>query len=67
MVPESSATYALPAEDSYVQFSIDADHSAIVKFSDSTDPDYVSVRQKIIDSVKEAPVAIEKRRHGQCM
>lgn len=65
MVPEYSATYALPTENTYDQFSIDADHSAIVKFSNSADPDYLSVRQKIIDFVKEAPAAIEKRRHGK--
>lgn len=44
MIPESSATYALPTGNSYDQFSIDADHSSIVKFSNSADPDYLSVR-----------------------
>lgn len=61
MVSESSSTYSGPNEKEYDQFSIDADHSGIVKFADRTNPDYLNVRQRIIDFVNEAPVVIENR------
>lgn len=61
MVPEASATYAGPTEKTYNQFSIDADHSNIVKFSDCANQDYLNIRQRILGFVEEAPGVIKKR------
>lgn len=66
MVSAESATYSGPTEKRYDQLSIDADHSNITKFSHSQDQDYLTVRQRLIELVEDAPDAIKKR-FGPCM
>ena len=40
---------------------IDADHSAMVKFPDNSDPHYITVRDRLYECVKKAPGIIENR------
>lgn len=61
MVSRESAIWATPKGNEDDTFSIDADHSAIAKFTDSASPDYLNVRSRIITLVQEAPSAIRKR------
>ena len=72
MVTSESATCALPSEAIHMQIPIDADHSTMVKFSDSHDPHYITVRDRLYECVKKAPEIIKNRltgdaRHGECM
>jgi hypothetical protein len=55
-----------------MQIPIDADHSAMVKFSDNYDPHYIAVRDKLYECVKRAPGIITNRLArcasvGECM
>ena len=61
MVTSDSATWALPTEAIHMQIPIDADHSTMVKFSDNSDPDYSTVRDRLYECVKKAPGIIENR------
>jgi hypothetical protein len=61
MVTSDSATWALPTEAIHMQIPIDADHSAMVKFSDNYDPHYITVRDRLCEYVKNAPSIIENR------
>ncbi|KAH8679043.1 hypothetical protein BGZ60DRAFT_513281 [Tricladium varicosporioides] len=64
MVPKISATYASINEKKYDQLPINADHSNIVKFSDSSDDDYVIIQSRISQWVKDAPRVIQERFAG---
>jgi hypothetical protein len=44
-----------------MQIPIDADHSAMVKFSDNYDPHYIAVRDRLYECVKRAPGIITNR------
>jgi hypothetical protein len=61
MVPRTSAIYAGKNEKSYDQLSIDADHSAIVKFSDPSNPDYIMIEKRIMQLVERALIVIKQR------
>lgn len=61
MVDRESAIWATPKENQDDIFSIDADHSEIVKFTNNTCPDYLNVRSRIMTLVNEAPSVIRKR------
>jgi hypothetical protein len=64
MVPKVSATYASINEKKYDQLPINADHSHIVKFGDSSDDDYVIIQSRIRQCVKDAPRVIQERFAG---
>lgn len=64
MVPKVSATYASINEKKYDQLPINADHSNIVKFSDSSDDDYVIIQSRIRQCVNDAPRVIQVRFAG---
>ncbi|KFZ01163.1 hypothetical protein V500_00867 [Pseudogymnoascus sp. VKM F-4518 (FW-2643)] len=64
MVPKVSATYASINEKKYDQLPINADHSNIVKFSDSSHDDYVIIQSRIRQCVKDAPRVIQERFAG---
>lgn len=66
MVSEESATYSGLTKQRSDQLSIDADHSDITKFSHNQNPDFLTIRQRIIEFVGDAPEAIKKR-FGSCM
>lgn len=61
MVSRDSAIDATPEGDQYDIFSIDANHSNIVKFKHNACPDYLKVRFRIITLVRDAPVVISER------
>jgi len=61
MVDKGSATWASPREKLHDQIPIDADHSAIVKFTDEDDNHYQMVETRLQECVKKAPVLIKKR------
>ncbi|KAF3073926.1 hypothetical protein CFAM422_003506 [Trichoderma lentiforme] len=61
MVPQNSAIYAGPNEKPYDQLSIEADHSEIVKFSDSSNSDYIIIQSRIDKWVQKAPAVIRDR------
>jgi hypothetical protein len=72
MVTSDPATWALPTEAIHMQIPIDAEHSAIVKFSDNYDPHYIAVRERLYECVKRAPGIIKNRLarcagDGECM
>ncbi|KFZ13994.1 hypothetical protein V501_03431 [Pseudogymnoascus sp. VKM F-4519 (FW-2642)] len=58
IVPKVSATYASINEKKYDQLPINADHSNMVKFSNSSDDDYVIIQSRIRQCVKDAPRVI---------
>ena len=64
MVPKVSATYAGINEKKYNQLSINADHSNIVKFSNSANEDYVIIQSRLSECVKDAPRVIQERFAG---
>lgn len=64
MVDRESAIWATPEENQDDIFSIDANHSEIVKFTNNISADYLIVRDKIMALVKEAPGVISKRFEG---
>jgi hypothetical protein len=61
MVPHTSAIHAGPNEKAYDQLSIDADHSEIVKFSDTSNPDYLIMESRIRELIAKAPGVIRER------
>lgn len=61
MVSMESATAATPIANQDDIFSIDQNHSNIVKFKNSTCPDYTNVRSRLISLVQDAPAVISKR------
>ncbi|KAL6695606.1 hypothetical protein J3F84DRAFT_408618 [Trichoderma pleuroticola] len=61
MVPQNSAIYAGPNEKPYDQLPIEADHSEIVKFSDTSDSDYIIIQSRIQKWVQKAPAVIRER------
>lgn len=48
-------------EKRYDQLSIDADHSDMTKFSHSQNQDFLTIRERLIELVEDAPEAIKKR------
>lgn len=61
MVTKESAIDATPVANQDDIFSIDQDHSNIAKFKNSTCPDYINVRSRVISLVQDAPAVICKR------
>lgn len=61
MVSRDSAIDATPEGDQNDIFSIDANHSNIVKFKHNACPDYLNVRSRILTLVQNAPAVISKR------
>lgn len=61
MVPLTSAIHAGPNEKVYDQIPIEADHSEIVKFSDTSNPDYLIIESRIRELVTKAPEIIRER------
>lgn len=61
MVSMESATAATPVANQDDIFSIDQNHSNIVKFKNSTCADYTNVRSRLISLVQYAPAVISKR------
>ncbi|KAL6821770.1 hypothetical protein J3E69DRAFT_367941 [Trichoderma sp. SZMC 28015] len=61
MVPQNSAIYAGPNEKPYDQLPIEADHSEIVKFSDTSNSDFIIVQSRIEKWVKKAPAVVRER------
>lgn len=61
MVDRKSATYATPEECQGDIFSIDADHSNIVKFDNNSCQEYLNVRSKLLDLVGRAQAVISQR------
>lgn len=64
MVPKVSATYASMNEKNYDQLPINTDHSNLVKFSHSSDDDYVIIQSRISQWVTDAPSVIQERFAG---
>lgn len=64
MVPKISATYASINEKKYDQLPINADHSNMVKFSNSSDDNYLIIQMRIKQCVKDAPTVIQERFAG---
>ena len=58
---EDSATWAVPSESRHDQVPIDADHSAMVKFTDRADRNYLSVVQRLEECVDNAPNIVRQR------
>lgn len=54
MVNRDSAIHATPKENPTDIFSIDANHSEIVKFDNKTCQEYLNVRARIINLVQDA-------------
>lgn len=65
MVSRDSAVAATPKGNQGDIFSIDANHSNIVKFENNACPDYLNVRSRIITSVRDAPAVVAKRLKNQ--
>lgn len=65
MVSRDSAVAATPKGNQGDIFSIDANHSNIVKFENNACPDYLNVRSRIITSVRDAPAVVAKRLRNQ--
>lgn len=61
MVDRESAIHATPKARKGDIFSIDADHSNIVKFDNKSCQEYLNVRSKLLDLVKEARAVIGQR------
>jgi hypothetical protein len=61
MVTKQSAIGSTPAEARHDQLPRDVDHSGLAKFYGRSDPDYVNLRGRIRECVRDAPKAIEKR------
>jgi hypothetical protein len=61
VVTSDSATWALPTEAIHMQIPIDADHFAMVKYSDNSDHHYRTVRDRLYECVKKAHGVIENR------
>jgi hypothetical protein len=55
MVTKASATYTGLEERYYNQLPSDADHSQLVKFTASDDPNYISVRERLLEFVADLP------------
>jgi hypothetical protein len=61
MVSESSATHHSRHDQVHDIFSIDANHSGLVKFPNSLDSGYKMVQDRILAMVKHAPGVIGDR------
>lgn len=61
MVSKDSAIAATPVTNQDDIFSIDQNHSNIVKFKNRACPDYINVRSRVISLVQQAPSVIYKR------
>lgn len=65
MVSEASAIFATPEQHRVVNqddiFSIDANHSDMVKFDNNTCQEYLSVRSRIKELTQKAETIIHKR------
>ncbi|KAL0632798.1 hypothetical protein Q9L58_008314 [Maublancomyces gigas] len=61
MVSRNSAISATPEGNAVDIFSIDANHSDIVKFKTNTSQSYLNVRTRIMALASEAPAVISKR------
>jgi len=61
MVPQLSATHHTQHDKVYDTFSIDANHSDIVKFPNRFNPGYIIVQSRIREMVQSAPEAIRAR------
>lgn len=61
MVSPESAIYATPKENRDDIFSIDSNHSEMVKFNHSACHDYLNTGSRIIALVENAQVVIGKR------
>lgn len=61
MVKPDSAIYATPKENEDDIFSIDSNHSEIVKFDHNACQDYLNVRSRIITLVQNAQEVITRR------
>lgn len=54
LVTRESATGFMPQEEAHNQIPIDTDHLKLVKFANHADKDYLVVRLKVIDMVRES-------------
>lgn len=61
MVPFTSAIHAGPNEKVYNQIPIEANHSEIIKFSDTSNHDYLIIESRIRELVAKAPEVIHER------
>lgn len=61
MVSKESAIFSMEGERRYDQLSRDVDHSNLAKFGTRADQDYVILRGRISECVKEAPAVIKAR------
>ncbi|KAM0476085.1 hypothetical protein ACHAPX_006502 [Trichoderma viride] len=61
MVGHTSATNAHQNEKPYNRLSINSDHSEMVKFSDISNSDYLTIQSRLVDLVNSAPSAIRER------
>lgn len=61
MVSRASAVSATPRGHVDDIFSIDANHSDIVKFKTNTSQSYLNIRARIMTLAQEAPAVISKR------
>lgn len=62
MVTKESASYPAPEGEDDI-FSIDANHSEIVKFGNSASSDYNNVRSRIIRLVLDGQAVVRNRFH----
>ncbi len=61
MVSRNSAIYVTKNEKVHDQIAINADHSDVVKFRHSSDPDYLIVETRIKKLAEKAPEVVERR------
>lgn len=61
MVSQESAIYATPKENRDDIFSIDSNHSEMVKFDHNACQDYLNISSRIIALVESAQVVVDKR------
>jgi len=61
MVPQSATDHHSQYDQGHDIFSIDANHSDLVKFSTPVDPDYKGVQKRIMTMVERAPGVIRQR------
>lgn len=64
LVTQESATWAIPSEALHDQVPIDADHSAMVKFTDRADRNYLSAVQRLKECVEHAADIVGQRLEG---
>jgi hypothetical protein len=61
MVPQSSAIHHSQYDKVHDTWSINANHSDIVKFSNRFDPNYIILQGRIREMVESAPQVIRSR------